>query len=55
MSNEEHVNQINEGVKSWNEWCRGNPDIIPDLTKADLSGADLNKADPGDANLRRAI
>ena len=42
MSNPEHLNEIYKGVKSWNQWRRENPNIIPDLTKADLSSLDLS-------------
>ena len=49
MSNEEHVKILKQGVEAWNEWREKNPQMTPDLSKAnlimaDLSGANLNKA-----------
>ncbi|HET6978950.1 MAG TPA: toll/interleukin-1 receptor domain-containing protein [Pyrinomonadaceae bacterium] len=41
MANEEHVALVKQGSSAWNEWRRINPDIIPDLSEADLSQADL--------------
>jgi Pentapeptide repeats (8 copies) len=41
MANDEHVAIFKKGVDGWNAWRRANPDIRPDLSKADLSGANL--------------
>jgi hypothetical protein len=49
MANEEHVALLRQGVEVWNAWRRENPDIRPDLCRADLTAADL-----GDAHLRGA-
>ncbi|NEP13030.1 MAG: pentapeptide repeat-containing protein [Symploca sp. SIO2C1] len=51
MANPDHLAELNKGVQMWNQWRRENPDIIPDLTKANLSGVDLRKADLCQANL----
>jgi uncharacterized protein YjbI with pentapeptide repeats len=68
MANREHLAKIKEGVEAWNAWRRANraatwndwksanPDIVPDLDKADLSevnlrGANLRKARLGGAKL----
>ncbi len=50
MANEEHLKILKQGVEAWNEWKEKNPQITPDLSKAnlykaDLTGADLYKAD----------
>jgi uncharacterized protein YjbI with pentapeptide repeats len=59
MANQEHLDILKQGVEVWNKWRVENPEIQPDLQKADLSGADLNNfylwgADLSRANLRRA-
>jgi Pentapeptide repeats (8 copies) len=55
MANEEHVALLKQGVAAWNTWRAKNPDIRPDLTKANLSGEDLREADFRDVNLRDAV
>jgi len=50
MANEKHVALLKQGVDVWNKWRKANPDIMPDLRGANLSGAVLY-----DANLPRAI
>jgi len=55
MANPEHLSKIREGVKAWNNWRETNPDILPDLSKANLSGAKLGSPkDPTKAKLRAA-
>jgi len=64
MANPEHLEILKQGVKAWNEWRRENPDVVPDLARADLrradlpganlSGAKLMGADLGRADLRGA-
>ncbi|WP_300000208.1 pentapeptide repeat-containing protein [Anabaena sp. AL09] len=54
MANPEHLAILKQGVGVWNEWREENPDIIPDLTEADLRGANLSDADLRDANLSNA-
>jgi len=41
MANEEHVAFLKQGREAWNTWEQKFPDIRPDLTDADLSGAFL--------------
>lgn len=46
MANEEHVRRLrNEGVEAWNAWRKAEPEVIPDLSGADLIAADLIAAD----------
>ena len=45
MANEEHLKILKQGVEAWNEWREKNPQITPDLSKADLYEADLYEAD----------
>jgi hypothetical protein len=72
MANSEHLAKLLEGVKAWNDWRKANheaawnnwkkaysTEIVPDLSKADLSeanlrGANLRDARLGGANLRNA-
>jgi hypothetical protein len=49
MANEEQLNILSQGVKAWNQWRRENPGAWPNL-----SGADLRRANLGDANLNWA-
>ncbi len=50
MANPEHLIILKQGVKAWNKWRKENPNIIPDLRRAELSFMDL-----GGAHLRRVI
>ena len=59
MANPEHLRILKQGVEVWNEWREDNPDVMPDLTEADIHGeylrkADLQKADLQKANLQEA-
>ena len=36
MANPEHLKILKQGVKVWNKWCEENPDIEPDLRRAEL-------------------
>ena len=44
MANEEHLKILKQGVEAWNEWREKNPQITPDLIKANLTGANLSGA-----------
>jgi uncharacterized protein YjbI with pentapeptide repeats len=54
MASKEHLGVLKQGIRVWNRWRKNNPDIFPDLSKADLSGGDFAKADLNKANLTRA-
>jgi uncharacterized protein YjbI with pentapeptide repeats len=41
MANDEHIAQLRKGAAAWNAWRKENPDIRPELSGANLSGADL--------------
>ncbi len=45
MANPEHLAKLREGVAVWNAWRAENPDVRPDLNKANLTGAHLTGAD----------
>ena len=50
----EHLAKLLKGVDAWNEWREKNPDIQPDLSRADLIWAHLRGAILSRANLSRA-
>jgi hypothetical protein len=54
MANPEHLEIIKQGVIVWNEWRTKYPDIMPDLTEADLQHAELKGVNLQLANLRGA-
>ena len=54
MANDEHLAKLEEGVEVWNAWREEHPDVRPDLSEANLRGADLQRADLQRANLRGA-
>jgi uncharacterized protein YjbI with pentapeptide repeats len=45
MANERHLDILKQGVETWNKWRKEHPEIQPDLLRADLSEAKLNKID----------
>jgi uncharacterized protein YjbI with pentapeptide repeats len=54
MANEEHLKLLKQGAEDWNQWRVENPDIQPNLSKADLSQVDLSEMDLGRADLSQA-
>ena len=44
MADEEHLRIIRQGVNIWNEWREKHPELIPDLSGADLFMANLSRA-----------
>lgn len=67
MANEEHLAILKQGVETWNEWqaegktfdrlleeLRGGHPDYPDLSGANLNGANLRNADFTSVNLRNA-
>jgi hypothetical protein len=55
VARKKQVEMLRSGVEVWNGWRGKNPEVIPDLSgadlRADLSGADLRCADLSEANL----
>ena len=45
MADPEHLAKLKEGVKAWNKWRKDNSGIIPNLERADLGAANLERAD----------
>ncbi|MCC5663229.1 pentapeptide repeat-containing protein [Nostoc sp. CHAB 5784] len=37
MANQDHVKELNKGVKSWNQWRQNNPEIKPDLSNFNMN------------------
>jgi uncharacterized protein YjbI with pentapeptide repeats len=54
MADEEHVALLKQGVEGWNKWREENPNVLPTLSWAKLSGADLAGANLSGANLSEA-
>ena len=44
MANPEHTKILGQGVDIWNRWRAENPGLRPDLSMADLCGAELLQA-----------
>ena len=54
LTNKEHLALLKKGAHAWNEWREKNPEILPDLLEAKLSGADLSWANLREAYLKWA-
>lgn len=54
MANKEHVKLIKKRLEEWNGWRRKHPEERPDLSEADLSGANLREATLSGADLNGA-
>ena len=50
MAYQEHLQIIRQGVKAWNQWTAYSK-MRPDLSNANLSGAELNNVNLSGANL----
>jgi hypothetical protein len=50
VPDEEHLQIIRQGVAVWNEWRENNPELIPDLYKANLREADLGEEQKPDSH-----
>jgi len=59
MANKVHLDRLKAAIDAgditlWNRWRKENLDIRPELSEADLSGANLSRANLSEANLYRA-
>jgi Pentapeptide repeats (8 copies) len=54
MPDPDHIAQLMKGVTAWNAWRDENPTLLPDLSKASLSGKTLNEVNFNAANLSEA-
>lgn len=54
MANPKHLECLKKEVEAWNRWRKDNPEEIPDLIEADLSGAKLSEANLRGVNLSGA-
>jgi uncharacterized protein YjbI with pentapeptide repeats len=54
MANQEHLDLLRQGAKTWNQWRSEHLKIQPDLSGADLSEANLYQADLNHTNLTGA-
>ena len=54
MANRQHLSTLKQGVVTWNQWRKENPDVRPELYDAALAGMNLSQADLTSANLNEA-
>ncbi len=54
MANPEYLRNLRDDLARWNEWRSQNPEIIPDLSQADIGPANLRGANLSQANLSMA-
>jgi uncharacterized protein YjbI with pentapeptide repeats len=54
MANQEHLDILKQGVKTWNLWLKEHKDIEPDFSRANLGRANLRAANLSHANLSGA-
>src|SRR3989442_1694450 len=54
MADQQQLDLLRQGVTDWHVWRTQHPDIQPNLSGAQLSGADLGKAHLSAANLSEA-
>jgi hypothetical protein len=54
MANEEHLAMLRKGPEAWHRWRERHADVVPDLSAANLSGANLVVANLREAKLSRA-
>ena len=54
MANQNHLAVLKKGVAAWNNWREKNPEIQPDLSKANLRLANLREANLREAKLFQA-
>jgi hypothetical protein len=54
VANEQHLRILKQGTDAWNRWRLENPEIVPDLSGANLIGAGLSEANLIGADLRVA-
>jgi uncharacterized protein YjbI with pentapeptide repeats len=54
MANPDHLARLKRGVGKWNSWRTANNEVVPDLSRANLSGANLSEADLMGAKLMGA-
>src|SRR6266566_1076261 len=54
MANREHLDLLKHSIENWHGWRKQHPEILPDLSEANLSTANLSAADLSRANLTGA-
>jgi len=54
MADAEHLSILSRGRTAWSRWRVEHPEVVPDLERADLSGADLGSINLSGANLVEA-
>jgi len=54
MAKLQHVEILKQGTRDWNEWRDSHPDVVPDLSGADLRRLDLDASYPGSPRFYRS-
>jgi hypothetical protein len=54
MPNEDHLEILKQGVPAWNDWRKNNPQVVPDLSGADLKHQYLRSVNLRETNLSQA-
>jgi uncharacterized protein YjbI with pentapeptide repeats len=54
MASQEHIDRIKKDVPLWNEWAEAHPEVVADLSQADLRGTLLQKVNLKNAALKEA-
>jgi hypothetical protein len=54
VANKKHLEILRKGTQTWNQWREKNPQILPDLSRANLNNIKLSRANLGGVNLREA-
>ena len=54
MANSEHLQILQQGVETWNQWRDQQREIIPDLSAVSIQGGDLRRAYLSGTDLRDA-
>jgi uncharacterized protein YjbI with pentapeptide repeats len=54
MADDKQIEILMDGVETWKKWRHANPEVRPNLTKADLRCAHLDRADLHRADLTEA-
>jgi uncharacterized protein YjbI with pentapeptide repeats len=54
MADEEHLEILDQGTEAWNRWRKQNPEIRPNLSRANLINRDLSRIDFSNCDLSRA-
>lgn len=55
MANKQRLSTLKQGASAWNGWRKKNPALQPDLSPANLNGADLRAANLRSVNFSESL